>query len=91
MSNKTTVRQLNNCNLSKRQETSGSSINSKVKFTRRKELYRNLGLEDSNSCSGLGFSENLSSLSKSKKHNVDLESYIGLSISDSSEDETGNS
>ena len=91
MSNETTERQLNTCDLSKPQETSGSAINSKVKYTRRKELYRNLGLEDSNSCSGLGVSENLLSLSKSKNHSVDLASYIGLSISDSSEDETENS
>jgi hypothetical protein len=91
MSNATVERQRNTRVRLKPQDKSGSTTNSKVKSTRQKELYRELGLEDSNSCSGLGGFENPSSLSRSKNHFVDLASSIGLSISDSSDDETENS
>jgi len=91
MSNETIQRQLNTLVIPKHHDKFGSTVNSNGKSTRRKALYMELGLEDSNSCTGDGISESLSNHCKSKNRSSDLAFSIGLSISDSSEDETENS
>ena len=72
---------------SKDQITIHSMSNPITNARSRKTLYKELGLEDSNSCGGFDALECVSTLSKPKSNGTNLESSAGLLLSDSSDDE----